>query len=102
VIVHLLDGPFELFRYFSPAAPFDRSAPEELRAVRLVYKTGEEMDLLLYAQFQPLELILERQIQASLSRHRGRAAVQALASPPPIKVPHSLARMMFLLITVFR
>src|SRR5213592_2096883 len=35
VIVHLIDGTFELFRYFlSPAASFDRSAPEELRAVR--------------------------------------------------------------------
>src|SRR2546427_2551083 len=35
VVVHLIDGTFELFRYlFSPAATFDRSAPEELRAVR--------------------------------------------------------------------
>jgi len=35
VLVHLIDGTFELFRYFlSPAAAFDRSAPEELRAVR--------------------------------------------------------------------
>src|SRR6185295_10032410 len=35
VIVHLVDGTFELFRYFlSPAAAFDRSAPVELRAVR--------------------------------------------------------------------
>jgi 5'-3' exonuclease len=89
VIVHLIDGTFELFRYFlSPAAAFDRSAPTELRAVRGVvasivgmleggvthvgvatdhviesfrnalwpgYKTGEGMDPLLYAQFQPLE-----------------------------------------------
>jgi 5'-3' exonuclease len=89
VIVHLIDGTFELFRYFlSPAAAFDRGAPEELRAVRGVvasvlgmleggathlgvatdhviesfrnalwpgYKTGEGMDALLYAQFQPLE-----------------------------------------------
>jgi len=89
VIVQLIDGTFELFRYFlSPAAAFDRSAPEELRAVRGVvgsvlgmleggathlgvatdhviesfrnalwpgYKTGEGMDPLLYAQFQPLE-----------------------------------------------
>src|SRR5205814_6908407 len=89
VIVHLIDGTFELFRYFlSPAAAFDRSAPEALRAVRGVvvsilgmleggvthlgvatdhviesfrnalwpgYKTGEGMDPLLYAQFQPLE-----------------------------------------------
>jgi 5'-3' exonuclease len=89
VIVHLIDGTFELFRYFlSPAAAFDRSAPEELRAVRGVvgsvlgmleggathvgvatdhvvesfrnalwagYKTGEGMDPVLYAQFQPLE-----------------------------------------------
>ena len=89
MIVHLVDGTYELFRYFlSPAAAFDRSAPEELRAVRGVvasilgmleagathlgvatdhviesfrnalwpgYKTGEGMDPLLYAQFEPLE-----------------------------------------------
>jgi 5'-3' exonuclease len=89
VIVHLIDGTFELFRYFfSPAAGFDRSVPEKLRAVRGVvasivgmleggathlgvatdhviesfrntlwpgYKTGEGLDPLLYAQFQPLE-----------------------------------------------
>ena len=89
VIVHLIDGTYELFRYFlSPAAAFDRSAPDELRAVRGVvgsmlgmleggathlgvatdhviesfrnalwagYKTGEGMDPLLYAQFEPLE-----------------------------------------------
>jgi 5'-3' exonuclease len=93
VIVHLVDGTFELFRYFlSPAATFDRSAPEELRAVRGVvtsvlgmlegdathlgvatdhviesfrnalwpdYKTGEGLDPLLYAQFQPLEEALQ-------------------------------------------
>jgi 5'-3' exonuclease len=35
VIVHLVDGTFELFRYFlSPAAAFERGAPEGLRAVR--------------------------------------------------------------------
>ena len=35
MIVHLVDGTFELFRYFlSPAAAFDRSTPEALRAVR--------------------------------------------------------------------
>ena len=35
VIVHLIDGTFELFRYFlSPAAAFDRTTPEEVRAVR--------------------------------------------------------------------
>jgi 5'-3' exonuclease len=35
VIVHLVDGTYELFRhFFSPAAAFDRKAPEELRAVR--------------------------------------------------------------------
>jgi len=89
VIVHLVDGTFELFRYFlSPAAAFDRSTPEELRAVRGVvasmlgmleggathvgvatdhviesfrnglwpdYKTGEGMDPLLHAQFEPVE-----------------------------------------------
>jgi 5'-3' exonuclease len=35
VIVHLIDGTFELFRYFlAPAAAFDRSTPQELKAVR--------------------------------------------------------------------
>jgi 5'-3' exonuclease len=35
VIVHLVDGTYELFRYFlSPAAAFDRGVPESLRAVR--------------------------------------------------------------------
>jgi 5'-3' exonuclease len=89
VVVHLLDGTYELFRYFlSPAAAFDRSTPEALRAVRGVvasvlgmleggathlgvatdhviesfrnalwpgYKTGEGLDPLLAAQFQPVE-----------------------------------------------
>jgi 5'-3' exonuclease len=89
VIVHLIDGTFELFRYFlSPGAAFDRSAPPELRAMKGVvtsvlgmleegathvgvatdhvvesfrnalwpgYKTGEGLDPLLYAQFEPLE-----------------------------------------------
>jgi 5'-3' exonuclease len=89
VIVHLVDGTYELFRYFlSPAAAFDRSAPEALRAVRGVvgsilgmleggathvgvatdhviesfrnalwpgYKTGEGLDPVLRAQFEPLE-----------------------------------------------
>jgi 5'-3' exonuclease len=89
VVVHLIDGTYELFRYFlSPAAAFDRSAPPELRAVRGVvgsilgmlddgathlgvatdhviesfrnalwpgYKTGEGIDPVLRAQFEPLE-----------------------------------------------
>jgi len=89
VIVHLVDGTYELFRYFmSPAAAFDRATPEALRAVRGVvgsllalledgathigvatdhviesfrnalwpgYKTGEGIDPLLRAQFEPLE-----------------------------------------------
>ena len=89
VIVHLVDGTYELFRYFlSPAAAFDRGVPEALRAVRGVvgsvlgmleggathlgvatdhviesfrnalwpgYKTGEGMDPVLVAQFEPLE-----------------------------------------------
>src|SRR5213594_74132 len=45
VIVHLIDGTFELFRYFlSPAAAFDRSAPEELRAVRGVVGSMVEFE----------------------------------------------------------
>jgi 5'-3' exonuclease len=93
VVVHLIDGTFELFRYFlSPAAAFDRDVPEALRAVRGVvgsvlgmleggathlgvatdhviesfrnalwpgYKTGEGMDPVLAAQFEPLEEALE-------------------------------------------
>ncbi len=89
MIVHLVDGTYELFRYFlSPAASFDRSAPEGLRGVRGVvgsvlgmleggathlgvatdhviesfrnalwpgYKTGEGVDPVLRAQFEPLE-----------------------------------------------
>ena len=89
MIVHLVDGTYELFRYFlAPAAAFNRSAPEELRGVRGVvgsmlgmleggdthlgvatdhviesfrntlwpgYKTGEGIDPLLHAQFEPLE-----------------------------------------------
>ncbi len=89
MVVHLVDGTYELFRYFlSPAAAFERTAPEELRAVRGVvtsmlglleggathlgvatdhviesfrnelwpgYKTGEGIDPVLYAQFEPLE-----------------------------------------------
>jgi 5'-3' exonuclease len=35
VVVHLVDGTYELFRYFmAPAAVYDREAPPELRAVR--------------------------------------------------------------------
>jgi 5'-3' exonuclease len=93
VRVHLIDGAFELFRYFlSPAAAFDRRTPPELRAVRGVvasvlgmledgathvgvatdhviesfrnalwpgYKTGEGLDPLLAAQFEPLEEALD-------------------------------------------
>jgi 5'-3' exonuclease len=89
VLVHLIDGTYELFRYFmSPAAVFDRDTPEALRAVRGVvgsvlgmleggathagvatdhviesfrnalwpgYKTGEGLDPVLFAQFEPLE-----------------------------------------------
>jgi 5'-3' exonuclease len=89
VIVHLVDGTYELFRYFlSPGAAFDRRGPKELLGVRGVvgsilgmleggathlgvatdhviesfrnalwpgYKTGEGMDPLLHAQFEPLE-----------------------------------------------
>lgn len=89
MIVHLVDGTFELFRHFySPAAALDARIPEELRAVRGVvatvlgmlengathlgvatdhviesfrndlwpgYKTGEGIDPMLFAQFEPLE-----------------------------------------------
>jgi 5'-3' exonuclease len=89
VIVHLVDGTYELFRHFyAPAATIDRNTPEALRAVRGVvaslvgmleggathlgvatdhviesfrnalwpgYKTGEGVDPVLFAQFEPLE-----------------------------------------------
>jgi len=92
VHVHLLDGTYELFRYFlSPGAAFDRRGPKDLLGVRGVvasilgmleggvthlgvatdhviesfrnqlwpgYKTGEGMDPVLYAQFEPLEQAL--------------------------------------------
>ena len=90
MIVHLIDGTYELFRYFMAPA-FDRATPEALRAVRGVvgsvlamleegathvgvatdhviesfrnalwdgYKTGEGIDPLLLAQFEPLEAAL--------------------------------------------
>ncbi len=89
MVVHLVDGTYELFRHFlAPAAAVDPSTPETLRAVRGVvasllgmleggathvgvatdhviesfrnalwpgYKTGEGLDPLLAAQFEPLE-----------------------------------------------
>ena len=88
VIVHLIDGTFELFRYFLSPAGSLGGGPAELRAVRGVvgsmlgaleggathmgvatdhiiesfrnarwpdYKTGDGIDPLLQAQFQPLE-----------------------------------------------
>ena len=40
MIVHLIDGTFELFRYYlSPGAAFDRGAPPELRGVRGVVQS---------------------------------------------------------------
>ena len=89
MIIHLVDGTYELFRYFmSPATAFNRTTPEPLRAVHGVvasmlgmleggathlgvatdhviesfrnalwpgYKTGEGIDPVLRAQFEPLE-----------------------------------------------
>jgi 5'-3' exonuclease len=122
VIVHLIDGTFELFRYFlSPAAALDRSAPEELRAVRGVvvsilgmleagathlgvatdhviesfrnalwpgYKTGEGLDPLLYAQFQPLEdalgalgVVVWPMVEFEADDALAAAAVMAAADP---------------------
>ena len=92
VIVHLIDGTYELFRYFYSPGASDRGSGADLRAVRGVvqsmigaleggathmgvatdhvieswrnarwpgYKTGEGIDPLLLAQFQPLEDALE-------------------------------------------
>ena len=122
VIVHLIDGTYELFRYFmSPAATFDRSAPPELRAVRGVvgsvlgmleggathvgvatdhvvesfrnalwagYKTGEGMDPVLYAQFQPLEealsalgVVVWPMVEFEADDALGAAAAMAAADP---------------------
>jgi 5'-3' exonuclease len=88
VIVHLVDGTYELFRYFLSPAAAGGGAPEALRGVRGVvgsvlgmleagathvgvatdhviesfrnalwpgYKTGEGLDPVLRAQFEPLE-----------------------------------------------
>ncbi|HXJ84154.1 MAG TPA: 5'-3' exonuclease H3TH domain-containing protein [Candidatus Methylomirabilis sp.] len=122
MIVHLIDGTFELFRYFlSPAAVFDRSAPPELRAVKGVvasvlqmledgvthvgvatdhviesfrnslwpgYKTGEGLDPVLYAQFQPLEealaalgVIVWPMVELEADDALGTAAAVADADP---------------------
>jgi 5'-3' exonuclease len=122
VIVHLVDGTYELFRHFlSPAAAFDRSAPPELRAVRGVvasilgmleggathlgvatdhviesfrnalwpgYKTGEGLDPLLYAQFEPLEEALSALgvvvwPMVELEADDALAAASALAAADP-------------------
>jgi len=122
MLVHLVDGTFELFRYFlSPAAAFDRSAPEELRAVRGVigsilgmleggvthlgvatdhviesfrnalwpgYKTGDAMDPVLSAQFQPLEealsalgVVVWPMVELEADDALAAAAVLAAADP---------------------
>jgi 5'-3' exonuclease len=122
VIVHVVDGTYELFRYFlAPAAAFDRSAPEALRAVRGVvgsvlgmlegsathvgvatdhviesfrnalwpgYKTGEGLDPLLLAQFQPLEealaalgVIVWPMVGVEADDALATAAVRAAADP---------------------
>ncbi|MFN8179002.1 MAG: 5'-3' exonuclease H3TH domain-containing protein [bacterium] len=90
--VHLVDGTYELFRYFyAPGDGGGAGSPEKLRAVRGVvtsllgllaeathigvatdhvvesfrnelwpgYKTGEGIDPVLFAQFEPLEHALE-------------------------------------------
>src|SRR3989449_9797621 len=105
----------------SPAAAFDRSAPEELRAVRGVvasilgmleggathagvatdhviesfrnglwpgYKTGEGIDPMLYAQFQPLEEALSALgvvvwPMGEFEAHDALAAAAAQASAGP-------------------
>ncbi|MGH7384330.1 MAG: 5'-3' exonuclease, partial [Candidatus Rokuibacteriota bacterium] len=122
MVVHLIDGTYELFRYFlSPAAAFDRSAPPELRAVRGVvasilgmldggathlgvatdhviesfrnalwpgYKTGEGIDPVLYAQFQPLEealsalgVIVWPMVELEADDALAAAAARAAADP---------------------
>src|SRR2546430_6432317 len=122
VIVHLIDGTFELFRYFlSPAAAFERSTPEALRAVRGVagsilgmleggathlgvatdhviesfrnalwpgYKTGEGIDPVLAAQFEPLEealgalgVVVWPMVEFEADDALGAAAAMAAADP---------------------
>ncbi|HEX2501901.1 MAG TPA: 5'-3' exonuclease H3TH domain-containing protein [Methylomirabilota bacterium] len=122
VLVHLVDGTYELFRHFlSPAAAFDRSAPEELRAVRGVvasilgmleggathlgvatdhviesfrnalwpgYKTGDGLDPVLYAQFEPLEdalralgVVVWPMVEFEADDALAAAAVMAAADP---------------------
>jgi 5'-3' exonuclease len=122
VIVHLVDGTYELFRYFmSPAAAFDRTTPEALRAVRGVvgsvlgmledgathlgvatdhviesfrnalwpgYKTGEGIDPVLYAQFEPVEdalsalgVVVWPMVDFEADDALGAAAAMAAADP---------------------
>jgi 5'-3' exonuclease len=122
VVVHLVDGTFELFRYFlAPAAAFDGKTPPELRAVRGVvgsvlgmlaggathlgvatdhviesfrnalwpgYKTGEGIDPLLYAQFDPLEdalralgVVVWAMVEFEADDALGTAAVMAGSDP---------------------
>jgi 5'-3' exonuclease len=122
VVVHLIDGTYELFRYFlSPGAAFVRSAPEEFRAVHGVvgsilgmleegathlgvatdhvvesfrnalwpgYKTGEGMDPVLYAQFEPVEqalsalgVVVWAMVEFEADDALGAAAALAAADP---------------------
>ena len=122
MIVHLVDGTYELFRYFlSPAAAFGGGTPPELRAVRGVlgsmlgmledgathlgvatdhviesfrnalwpgYKTGEGIDPLLRAQFEPLEealralgLVVWAMVELEADDALGAAAAMASADP---------------------
>ncbi|PYM27518.1 MAG: flap endonuclease [Candidatus Rokuibacteriota bacterium] len=122
MIVHLVDGTYELFRYFmSPAAAFERSTPEALRAVRGVagsilgmleggathlgvatdhviesfrntlwrgYKTGEGIDPVLAAQFEPLEealgalgVVVWPMVEFEADDALGAAAAMAAADP---------------------
>ena len=122
VIVHLIDGTFELFRYFmAPAGAFSGVSPLELRAVRGVavsllgaleggathmgvatdhviesfrndrwphYKTGDGIDPLLRAQFEPLEdalsalgLVVWPMVEFEADDALAAAAVRAAADP---------------------
>ena len=120
MIVHLVDGTYELFRYFMVPA-FDRATPEALRAVRGVvgsvlgmledgathvgvatdhviesfrnalwdgYKTGEGIDPLLRAQFEPLEealaalgVVVWPMVEFEADDALGAAAAMAAADP---------------------
>ena len=89
MVVHLIDGTYELFRYFlSPAAAFDRSAPEELRAVRGVVASILGM---LEGGVTHLGVATGTKV-AAFPAAGSRSAREICTAPQPISRPRSRAR----------